>query len=303
MIRNQLKRIARHLPLLGRFFRELDAWRSQTYVPPGHFYSPVPSIKEVLQDGEKVFDRSAKALPGIELNESAQLELLERLADYYPQLPFGPTKKPNLRYYLENANYGWSDGIFLFCMLRHLRPKRIIEVGSGFSSCLMLDVNELFFDNSIRCTFIDPYPDHLFSLISHKDRERNRILPSRLQDVETALFQELEAGDLLFVDSTHVSKVNSDVNHLLFKILPALKPGVFIHIHDIHFPFEYPKEWVIQGIAWNEAYILRAFLQFNTTFQIRLFNTYLFEHHKEQLLKWLPAADRSMGSIWLEKTA
>lgn len=263
----------------------------------------MPSLAEIRADEDKIFDSSTKEIPGIDLNERGQLELLEGLAKFYPEMPFGPTKKPGLRYYFENSSYLWSDGIFLYCMLRHLRPKRIIEVGSGYSSCLMLDVNELFLENSAQCTFIDPYPNRLLSLISHSDQMRNRILPKRLQDIDTALFKELEPGDLLFIDSTHVSKINSDVNHLLFRVLPALKPGVFIHIHDIHFPFEYPRDWVMKGIAWNETYILRAFLQFNTAFRIRLFNTYLFQHHKERLLQLLPAANICMGSIWLEKTA
>lgn len=303
MIRDLLKYVARRLPVTNRLFRELDAWRSTSWVPPGHFYSPMPSLAEIRADEDKIFDSSTKEIPGIDLNERGQLELLEGLAKFYPEMPFGPTKKPGLRYYFENSSYLWSDGIFLYCMLRHLRPKRIIEVGSGYSSCLMLDVNELFLENSAQCTFIDPYPNRLLSLISHSDQMRNRILPKRLQDIDTALFKELEPGDLLFIDSTHVSKINSDVNHLLFRVLPALKPGVFIHIHDIHFPFEYPRDWVMKGIAWNETYILRAFLQFNTAFRIRLFNTYLFQHHKERLLQLLPAANICMGSIWLEKTA
>jgi hypothetical protein len=99
-----------------------------------------------------------------------------------------------------------------------------------------------------------------------------------------------------------VSKLNSDVNHLLFEIFPRLKRGVFIHIHDVFFPFEYPIEWLEEGRAWNESYILRAFLQFNDHFKMRFFNTYLFEKHRAWFQEKMPRClAQPGGSIWLEK--
>ena len=93
------------------------------------------------------------------------------------------------------------------------------------------------------------------------------------------LFRELHAGDVLFVDSTHVAKVGSDVNHIFFEILPILQPGVVVHFHDIMYPFEYEPKWIYTGVAWNEAYMLRAFLMFNPTFKILLFNSFLAHLH------------------------
>jgi hypothetical protein len=112
----------------------------------------------------------------------------------------------------------------------------------------------------------------------------------------------LEANDILFIDSSHVSKAGSDVNHLFFTVLPRLKPGVLVHVHDVFYPFEYPLGWLRQGRAWNELYLLRAFLQYNTAFEMLFFNSFLWKHHKEQLAAKLPRmATNPGGSIWLRK--
>ena len=95
-------------------------------------------------------------------------------------------------------------------------------------------------------TFIDPYPDLIISLIKENDKDNIKIIPSRLQDFDLREIETLESRDILFIDSTHVSKVNSDVNHIFFNIIPHLSPGVYIHIHDIFYPFEYPKDWIMR---------------------------------------------------------
>src|SRR5207237_8125791 len=139
------------------------------------------------------------------------------------------------------------------------------------------DVNELFFDNAIQCTFIDPYPQLLRTLMKESDFARTRIIGQRVQDVDVGIFRELEASDILFIDSSHVAKTGSDVNYILFKILPLLNEGVLIHFHDIFYPFEYPVDWVYEGRSWNEAYLLRAFMQYNEAFEIQFFNSFLIE--------------------------
>ena len=121
----------------------------------------------------------------------------------------------------------------------------------------------MFFDNEIQCTFIEPHPKLLKSLLKQGDLERIEIVPRPLQDVDLELFESLRANDILFIDSTHVAKIGSDVNRIFFEILPALATGVYVHFHDIFYPFEYPREWIYEGRAWNEAYMLRAFLMYN----------------------------------------
>lgn len=112
----------------------------------------------------------------------------------------------------------------------------------------------------------------------------------------------MEANDILFIDSTHVSKVNSDVNRLFFEILPRLKSGVYIHLHDIFYPFTYPNQWLQEKRSWNEAYILHAFLQFNTNFKIIFFNTCLNYLYPDDFAKILPLSQNNTGgSIWIQK--
>jgi hypothetical protein len=195
-------------------------------------------------------------------------------------------------------------------MLRRLKPKKVIEVGSGFSSSVTLDTNELFFNNSINCIFIEPYPERLKSLLKENDKGSVRILERKLQEIPLNVFRELSENDILFIDSTHVAKFNSDVNYIIHTILPALAKGVYIHFHDIFFPFEYPKGWLLANRSWNEVYILRAFLEYNEHFKIILFNSYIQERAKEKLFERFPllykdrfdVGHKNTGaSIWIKK--
>jgi hypothetical protein len=187
-------------------------------------------------------------------------------------------------------------------MIRHLKPKKIIEAGSGFSSSVILDTNEKFMGSSINCIFIEPYPQRLESLLKDSDKEKVTIHKKRLQEVPMEIFQELTENDILFIDSTHVAKFNSDVNYVIHKILPILVSGVHVHFHDIFYPFEYPREWLLDGKAWNEQYILRAFLQYNKAFKIVMFNTYLESMYEPKIKNLFPLLYKNTGgSIWLKK--
>jgi predicted O-methyltransferase YrrM len=305
-----LSKAIKKLPYIRSLVKERDqlhglvtAWkRHLRYVPPGHFYSPIPNLDYVRANEAAIFGSTPEVIPGVDLAESAQLQLLEEFKRYYAELPFTPHKTPPLRYFFENPAYSYSDAITLYCMIRHAQPKRIVEIGSGYSSCAMLDTNELFFSGGIKTTFIEPYPELLLSLIRPSDQETIALIPSKLQDVGAEVFQSLEANDILFVDSTHVCRIHSDVNRILFEILPSLKSGVYVHFHDIFYPFEYPKEWVYEGRAWNEAYALRAFLQFNSAFRIVFFNTYLEHFHRPFFEKHMPLCLKNLGgSLWIQR--
>ncbi len=121
-------------------------------------------------------------------------------------MPFSDQKQGNLRYYFENPFYSYSDGIILYSMIRHFKPKQIIEIGSGFSSAAMLDINELFFSNQISLTLIEPYPERLYSLIHPDDKKTATIIEKDAQKIPLDLFEKLNSGDILFIDSTHVVK-------------------------------------------------------------------------------------------------
>jgi predicted O-methyltransferase YrrM len=305
-----IKTAIKKLPLLAEIVSERDKLHSELvalkqnlrFVPPGHFYSPIPSLKDVQRDEAKIFGSIPTNILGLELHEEEQLKLLNEFVAYYKEMPFQPQKHEGLRYYYENPAYSYSDAILLHCMIRHLKPKRIIEVGSGFSSCMTLDTNELYFDGSIATTFIEPYPDLLMSLIKDTDKSEIKTIPVRLQDVDLGQFETLEANDILFIDSTHVSKINSDVNRIFFDILPRLSSGVHVHFHDIFFPFEYPKDWVYEGRAWNEAYLLRTFLQYNNEFRVVLMNTYMEHYHETFFKEKMPLCLKNTGgSIWIRR--
>lgn len=306
------KSAVKKLPLVRAIVLERDKLHSELvalkktlrFVPPGHFYSPIPSLEEVLRDEPKIFGSIPLDIPGIDLRESNQLRLLETFVQFYADMPFQPQKIAGLRYYFENPAYSYSDGIILHCMIRTLMPKKIIEVGSGFSSCMTLDTNEICFENTIATTFIEPFPALLHSLLKETDKDEcnTKIISRRLQDIDIAEFEALGPNDILFLDSSHVSKINSDVNRVFFEILPRLVPGVYVHFHDVFYPFEYPKEWIIEGRAWNELYMLRAFLQYNKAFEVIMMNTYMEHIHESFFRENMPLCLKNPGgSIWIRK--
>lgn len=267
------------------------------HVPPGHFYSPVPGDADVSRR-----EQPGAAPAGIDLNADGQRQLLEQLSAYYGELPFAQTRREGVRYSFDNIFYCHSDAIYLYGMMRHFRPKRLIEVGSGYSSSVALDTSELFLSGTVEFVFIEPYPDRLKLLLKPADAARCRLIEKPVQEVSLETFDALGENDILLIDSSHVCKVGSDVNHLLFHVLPRLRPGVLVHIHDIFYPFEYPKEWFQEGRAWNEAYAVRAFLQNNDAYQVLLFASYAGEHLRSVLEARMPLCLKNTGaSLWLRK--
>lgn len=311
--KGRIRSLVKNVPVLGRPYvqrEELRAVVKKLWEPPGHFYSPIPSLDEVRQRETTIFDASSPTLRGIDLNETGQLQLFAALTPFYREQPFPVTKAAGLRYFFENGAFSYFDAIVLYAMIRHLQPRRVIEIGCGYSSCVLLDTNERFFDSRIECTFIEPYPQLLKSLLKPSDPARITVIPTNLQDVDVEVFTRLQPNDILFVDSSHVTKTGSDVNYVFFEILPRLIPGVVIHFHDIFHPFEYPKPWVYQGRSWNEAYLLHAFLQYNDAFSIELYNSYIEQFHRDMVNRHMPLclnyAKESMiptsaQSIWLKK--
>ncbi|MER3428825.1 MAG: hypothetical protein C4334_12160 [Pyrinomonas sp.] len=312
-MKERLRELIKRVPVLGKPYVQRDELRAivnELWEPPGHFYSPIPSIEEIRSHESVIFATDSRELGGIDLNESGQLALLKELTRYYGEQPFPVERSEGRRYFFENGAFSYFDAIVLYCMIRCLRPKKIIEIGSGYSSCVFLDVNELFFGNAISCTFIEPHPQLLYSLMREEDKNGVSVIARKLQDVDLRLFSALEANDILFVDSSHVAKTGSDVNRIFFEVLPVVREGVYVHFHDVFYPFEYPKEWVYQGRAWNEAYILRAFLQYNERFKIVFFNSFLESFHREILAEEMPLCLRhssssmiptSAQSIWLKR--
>lgn len=138
---------------------------------------------------------------------------------------------------------------------------------------------------------------------THQTRCKNcTVTESAVQPVAIEHFTQLQENDILFIDSSHIVKTGSGVAHIIFNILPQLNKGVIIHFHDILWPFEYPKSWMMQGVSWNEAYFLQSFLQYNESFETLYFNSYLAECHPEELKQHIIRdLAYSGGSLWLRK--
>lgn len=300
----KLKSLLARLPYSGKLRRAFSALATMTEqgaFTVGHYYSPIPKRTEVLAYLESLKKEQIELLD-IDLNKEGQAELLEVFQTFYGDLPFSEERTQDLRYYFPPAWFCYADAIFLYCFLRHTHPKRIVEVGSGFSSAVILDTVEKFLPHFPEITFIDPYPDRLKKLLKPKDFERCQILEQKVQEISPNIFTSLDAGDLLFIDSSHVVKCGSDLQFLLFKVLPQLPVGTFVHFHDIFYPFEYPENWLTNGIYWNENYFLRAFLAYNDEWQIYFFNTYVAKFFNDFLVEKMPLCLKNTGgSIYLKR--
>ncbi|MFD2265046.1 TylF/MycF/NovP-related O-methyltransferase [Lacibacterium aquatile] len=288
----------------GAFWRKPGWDPVQVHDPDAapSYYSPVVDRVAVRRAQDRIFKRD-QPLDGLSFDFEAQRALLEQLTPLANDLPFQDQPVDGLRYGYRNDYFSYFDAILMASMIRLHRPKRVMEIGSGHSSCVILDVNDRYFEGAIECSFIEPYPERLQSLLRPGENVHLHALP--VQEVDLAVFDRLEAGDILFIDSTHVSKTGSDVNHNFFKIFPRLAPGVLICLHDVFHPFEYPKYWVLdEHRSWNELYLLRAFLSYNSSFETVFFSEW-FEHQQPGLIvDRIPKAAGNLGGcFWMRKTA
>jgi predicted O-methyltransferase YrrM len=296
------KSLLNRLPYVRGLYKQTALTNKNSFYPAGHYYSPIASVDDLRQrEGEIWKNAGVDGIKGIELNTDSQIDLTVQFSQYYSDLPFSRKKDGKLRYWFENDFYSYTDGTVLYSMMRHFKPKRIIEVGSGYSSALMMDVNELFFQNSIRLDFIEPFPGRLYSLMSAEDKRQSVVWEKPVQTIDPVFFGQLQPGDILFIDSSHVAKCGSDVNYIFSEVLPSLNKGVLVHFHDVFYPFEYPKEWVLSGWNWNEDYLLKAFLMYNREFSIRIFSNYLHIHHKDAFKDMPLTYLNTGGNFWMEK--
>lgn len=278
-----------------RFF---DLWESHGFhVTPCSFMSPIPTVSEL---GADVWE-SPSTLPGIDLNEAYQLRLLTeefpRFRAEYEELPTAPGDDPAL-FFLDNLYFAGTDALVLYCMVRLLEPARILEVGSGFST--QVSARAVVRNGTGRLQCIEPYPS---PLLVQGFPGLDRLYTSKVEDMGLDLFRELDAGDVLFIDSSHVARIASDVNFLFLEVLPRLRPGVVVHVHDIYLPFEYRREWIRDDhFFWNEQYMLQAFLQFNSAFEVVFANTYMAHRHGQAMKATFPSSPWwGGGSFWMRR--
>jgi SAM-dependent methyltransferase len=276
---------------------------ARTRWPSGHFYSPVPSRGEVQRDEQRIY--APRSMLAVDLRADKQIRTLERLAPFFATTPFQDESAPPLRYYYNNPSYGYGDAIVFWAMINVLRPRRIFEVGSGFSSALALDAIDSL-DLETVCTFVDPFPE-VVERATAPLRPPHRIFPQRIQEIDPEAIRLLEVDDILFIDSSHVLKAGSDVHFELTELLPRLQPGVIVHFHDAFNNFEYPKKWVLeQNHGWNELYALHLFLSYNAQFKIEYFNDYVAKQHGHEIERLAPElAPRILrnpgGGLWIRR--
>jgi predicted O-methyltransferase YrrM len=264
---------------------------------PVHFYSPLPSKAEIPESAYSVrFDHA----PGLLLDPDFHRELLLGLVGYAAELKDVPASSEPTRFHWNNPAFAPGDAVLYYGILRLLRPRSVIEIGCGYSSLLCLQALERSGAGALTC--IEPYENAMLTAVAQSPRVK--VLSSPVQSVSMDTFENLEAGDILFIDSSHVSKIGSDVNFEVFQVLPRLKPGVVVHVHDIFLPWDYPRRWVEDlAIFWNEQYVLAAFLALNPYFDLLVSNQFSAREASvrpalNELTKASGAQVEGGGSLW-----
>jgi predicted O-methyltransferase YrrM len=265
-----------------------------------HYYEPLFDDRQLRLP----LDRD-RPLPGIDWNEREQLALLESF-HYQDELAAIPYDKPTgeRAFYYGNPSLGPGDAEYLYCMVRNFRPRRIIEVGSGYSTLMALQAlrqNRLEDPGAVGVqTCIEPYE------MPWLEKTGVSVIRRVVEAVDLDLFRSLERNDILFIDSSHMIRPQGDVVFEFLEVLPLLKPGVVVHVHDIFSPRDYTKRHVVdEVIFWNEQYLLEAFLTCNERFRIIGALNYLKHHHPERLNARLPLLSLYPGSepasFWMIK--
>ena len=313
LILMQFKRIYRALQwaiVSTVFVRLFPLWeRMGFHITQNHFSQPIPDSRKFKNE---LWLRQS-ALVGVNMNEPKQIELINqflRFKDEYGVLPKNKASKP-WHYYIDNPTFGPVDAEILYCMLRHFKPKKMIEIGSGYSTYLSAQAilkNKEEGGYQTELIAIEPYPNEV---LKSGFPGLSKLIPMRVQDVDLAEYNKLGGNDILFVDSSHVLSIGSDVFWEYLEILPRLSKGVIVHIHDIFFPYDYPKKWIIEMRRfWSEQYLLQAFLSFNNAFEVLWCGSYMHVRHPDKLEAAFSSYHREMvwdtprpgaSSLWMRK--
>lgn len=282
-------------------FGNQNFWQENGFsIIPNHYYSPIPDLKSLRSE---VFSRSSQ-MKGVDLNENEQISLLGNLSKFYPevrnfsQITSKIDGQKDSRFYFGNLAFDNLDACIYYCLIRFLKPKLIVEVGSGWST--KMAASAALKNKFTKLISIEPYPQ---PILKRGFPGLSRLIEKKIEDVPVDYFNSLGDGDILFIDSSHTVKTGGDVNYLFFEILPRLKKGVWVHVHDIFLPWEYPKNWVTEEFRfWNEQYLLHAFLIFNDSFQVKIANSFL-ANKRDRFVKGLfpNLVDYGGGSFWIRK--
>jgi hypothetical protein len=298
------------ISFMARTGKGTDACLKRKCLPlPVHFYSPVPDLADLDRRG--VWDRCS-GLDGIDFRPDVQVAFLKEMGRQFGHECDWPTHPTGdrLQFYTDNVSFSYGCAAGTHCILRHFRPRRVVEIGSGNSSLVIAEALQMNGaeapEGAAEYTIVDPYP-------SEQIRQGlpgvTRLVDERVELLDVSFFEELAANDVLFIDSGHTVRIGSDVNYLILDVLPRLAPGVIIHFHDIPLPAEYPRIYATNPrfrVFWTEAYLLQAFLCHNSRFEILLAMAYLTAHRNGDLLAAFPLYDpaehrATSGSFWIRR--
>ena len=285
--------------------RSFSIWETLgLHITPNYFESPIPDTRRLKKE---IWSRRS-SLTGIEMREEEQTKLLESFVNNYKadyeRFPRSKTARAH-QYYVDNGFFEAVDGEVLFCMIRHFRPKRVYEVGCGNSTLLAaqaLRENQKDGGLSGELVAFEPSPN--------VDLRRgflglSRLVVSKVEDVPLTTFQELGENDILFLDSSHVVRTGGDVEYEFLEILPNLRPGVIVHVHDIFLPAEYPRKLIMQQRRFfSEQYLLQAFLTFNNQFEVLWGSSFMHLNYPDLLERAFNSYNRESrwpGSFWMRR--
>lgn len=262
-----------------------------------HYYEPIFNRKKISKPLS-----TRRRLPGIIWNETKQKEILKNLS-YSNEISQNQWENYGQRkFYFGNGSFESGDAEYLYNMIRFIKPKKVIEVGCGFSTLIIkqaIDQNikeNINFKCDLVC--IEPYEQPWLESMHIE------VLRKKVEEIDLNYFESLNENDMLFIDSSHMIRPQGDVLYELLEILPSLKKGVYVHIHDIFTPNDYPDEWVFKHMRfWNEQYLLEAFMSNNEDWEIYGALNYLFHNHYEELKKTCLyiTPDREPGSFYIKK--
>lgn len=264
-----------------------------------HYYEPLFNPKHLKKSLRK--DRE---LPGLNFNDSEQLQILNKF-NYNKELEKIPKEKTDLlEFYYRNPSIGPGDSEYLYNMVRLFKPRKIVEIGCGYSTLMAINAvrqnkkeNQDYFCEHV-C--IEPYENKWLESLNLK------VFREKIENIEKKILKDLEANDILFIDSSHIIRPQGDVLFEYLEILPILRKGVLVHIHDIFIPKDYLDEWVLKDVKlWNEQYILEAFLTFNNEYRIIGALNYLKHHYSKEIYNKCPILANETNeepcSFWLVK--
>ena len=279
--------------------------RLGVHVTPVHHTQPIPDTARL---NPKIWSRDS-ALICVDMREEEQLRTLQHFYDSYRAeyhaLP--RTRPPGglPQFYLDNPFFGPVDAEVLYCMIRYHKPRRVLEIGSGYSTMLAAQALLRNAADEGRVGLLDAYEPEPGEALKRGFAGLNALHVSRAEDIPLDRFEALARNDILFIDSSHVVKTGGDVTYEILEVLPRLAPGVIVHVHDIFLPREYPKEWILQHrLFWTEQYLFHAFLTFNSAFSVLWGASFMHERHGDKLSaafsSYNPATTRP-GSFWIRR--